>query len=319
MKRESTLKFICGRLLLVAAFILAYLMLALGNTAHATGEFKGLEISPASNRIELGNGEVYSGEMSVANSTDADMNVEMSVGSYSIEDSNYGSPNYDNPSKYSVMKDWIHLDKEEFTLAPGESTIVNYTITAPAEPPAGMQFATIFASTTPTEELEGSGIIATSRIGMVVSALMKDGQTIEQANIQDEKINGYQPTSPLKGSFAVKNEGNVGADITYQLVVKSAINGREVFKSETESSSVYPESTRNFSLSWDQVRIGFYNVEMNITLNGNNHTVKQLVCTVPVWIIILVVIAILSLVAYCVLNYHVSKESKKTKRSSKRK
>ena len=35
MKRESTLKFICGRLLLVAAFILAYLMLALGNTAHA--------------------------------------------------------------------------------------------------------------------------------------------------------------------------------------------------------------------------------------------------------------------------------------------
>ena len=44
MKRESTLKFICGRLLLVAAFILAYLMLALGNTAHATGEFKGLEI-----------------------------------------------------------------------------------------------------------------------------------------------------------------------------------------------------------------------------------------------------------------------------------
>ena len=44
MKRESTLKFICGRLLLVAAFILAYLMLALGNTAHAAGEFKGLEI-----------------------------------------------------------------------------------------------------------------------------------------------------------------------------------------------------------------------------------------------------------------------------------
>lgn len=326
MKRESTLKFISKRIALLVAFMAVYLLLALGgNAAHAEGgEFKGLEISPASNRIELGNGEVYTGEMSVKNSTDADMNVEMSVGSYSIEDSNYGSPNYDSPSKYSVIKDWIQLDKNEFVLAPDESTVVRYTINTPANPPAGMQFATIFASTTPSEELEGSGIVATSRIGMVVSALMKDGETIEQASIQNEKIDGYQPTSPLKASFAIKNEGNVGVDVSYSMTVKSAINGTEVYKSNTDSSSVYPESTRNFTVNWDQVGIGFYNVELNITLNGKNHTVKKLVCTVPIWIIILIIIAILSLVAYAVINYRMrqeakgSKSKKTTKKSSKK-
>lgn len=322
MKRESTLKFISKRIALLVAFMAVYLLLALGgNAAHAEGgEFKGLEISPASNRIELGNGEVYTGEMSVKNSTDADMNVKMSVGSYSIEDSNYGSPNYDSPSKYSVIKDWIQLDKNEFVLAPDESTVVRYTINTPANPPAGMQFATIFASTTPSEELEGSGIVATSRIGMVVSALMKDGETIEQANIQNEKIDGYQPTSPLKASFAIKNEGNVGVDVSYSMTVKSAINGTEVYKSNTDSNSVYPESTRNFTVNWDQVGIGFYNVELNITLNGKNHTVKKLVCTVPIWIIILIIIAILSLVAYAVINYRMHQEAKgsKSKKTAKK-
>ena len=290
--------------------------------AHAEeGDFKGLLISPASNRIELGNGEVYTGEMNVQNSTDSDMDVEMLVGSYSIENSNYGSPNYDSESKYSVMKDWIHLDKESFTLAPGESQIVTYTINTPAEPPSGMQYATIFASTTPDSQIEGTGITATSRVGLVVSALMKDGETIQQSSIQDEKIDGYQPTSPLKASFAVKNEGNVGADVSYQMVVKSAINGTEVYKSDQDSSSVYPDSTRNFSVSWDQMGIGFYNVELKVNLDGTEHTVKQLVCTVPIWIIILVVIAILSLVAYAVINYRMRKEAKggkTTKKSTKK-
>ena len=324
MKRESTIKFISKRLALLVAFLAVYVLLALGGSraAHAEeGDFKGLMISPASNRIELGNGEVYTGEMNVQNSTDADMDVEMSVGSYSIENSNYGSPNYDSESKYSVMKDWIRLDKEAFTLAPGESQIVAYTINTPAEPPSGMQYATIFASTTPDSQIEGTGITATSRVGLVVSALMKDGETIQQSSIQDEKIDGYQPTSPLKASFAVKNEGNVGADVSYQMIVKSAINGTEVYKSDQDSSSVYPDSTRNFSVSWDQMGIGFYNVELKVNLDGTEHTVKQLVCTVPIWIIILVVIAILSLVAYAVINYRMRKEAKggkTTKKSTKK-
>lgn len=321
MKRESAIKFISNRLALVLAFLAVCVLLALGvQSAHAEDNVvKGLEISPASNSIELGNGEVYTGEMTVTNSSSSTITVEMSVGSYSIENSNYNTPNYDSPSKYSVMKDWIRLDKNEFDLNSNESTVVRYTIVTPADPPAGTQYATIFASTTPDSDSEGAGITTTSRIGMVVSALMKDGETVEQANIQDEKIDGYQPTAPLRGSFAVKNEGNVGADVTYSMRVTSAINGTEVYKSDEDSSSVYPESTRNFSLNWDGVGIGFYNVEMNINLNGSNHTVKKLVCTVPIWIIILIIIAILSLIAYAVINYRMSKEAKAGKKTTSKK
>ena len=326
MKRESTIKFISKRIALLVAFMAVYLLLALGgNAAHAEGgEFKGLEISPAGNRIELSSGQTYSGQMSVKNSTDDDMDVEMSVGSYSIENNNYNSPNYDSPSKYSVIRDWIRLDKTEFVLETSQSTVVNYTITVPDNPPSGMQYATIFASTTPGSDIQGSGITATSRIGMIISALMKDGKTIDQANIENEHIAWYQPTSPLKATFSIKNEGNIGADIAYSLKVNNAFNGTEVYKSEAKTSSVYPESTKDFKLEWDKVGIGFYNVEMTINLNGVDHTVKKLVCTIPVWIIILVIIAILSLIAYAVINYNMAKDAKanssnKTKKSTKKK
>ncbi|MDO4271954.1 MAG: hypothetical protein Q4C83_03185, partial [Candidatus Saccharibacteria bacterium] len=276
---------------------------------------------PASNRIELRSGQTYTGEMSVQNTTDADMTIKTSVGSYSIIDNNYNSPNYDSPSKWSVIKDWIKIDKTDFVLAPGESQIIKYTVTTPADPPAGMQYATIFAENVPPKT--DSGITATSRIGMVLSARMLDGETIEKASIQNDKIAGYQPTSPLKASFSVKNEGNIGADVTYSLKVKNAFNGSEVYSSESQTSSVYPETTRNMSLKWDQVGIGFYNVEMIINLNGREHTVKKLVCTVPVWIIILLAIAILSLIAYAVINHRMRQEtrggSKTTKKATTKK
>ena len=322
MKRESTIKFISKRLLAIMAFIAVYLILACGGSAHAEEPFKGLVISPANNRIELKNGQVYTNQMNVQNKTDEDMNIIMSTGTYVIENNNYNSPNYSGTSKYSLMKDWIKLDQTKFTLTPGESRLVNYTITAPVNPPSGMQYATIFAETEPAKG-ETTGISATSRVGMVLSAYMVDGKTDDRSSIQNEKIAGYQPTSPLKASFTIKNEGNIGVDVQYYMTIKSAINGKDAYDSRDQhgesgdKGSVYPETTRNFSLGWDKVGVGFYNVELHIITNGRDHVTKQLVCTVPIWIIILIVIAIISLVAYAIINYRMAKEAKQGRSSKK--
>lgn len=294
----------------VALSVLAAITCAIVGTGSAwAADFKGLMISPASNRIELKNGEVKTGQMTVQNTTDGNMKVEMSVASYSISGDNYNSPIYDSPSKYSVMKDWIKLDQSEFVLAPNQSQIVNYTITTPANPPAGMQYATIMAANEP-EKTQISGITATSRVGLVLSARMADGKTIDKSNIQNEKIDSYQQTSPLKASFSIKNEGNVGTDVTYSMTIKNALNGSEVYKSEQQSNSVFPESTRSYYLSWDKVGIGFYNVELNIGMNGRNHTTRKIVCTIPIWIILLTIIGILGLIAYAILNHRMAQQAK---------
>lgn len=278
-----------------------------------------LLISPASNSIQLHNSGVYTGKMTVQNTKSREMKIKMSVGSYAIVNDNYDSPNYDSSNKYSLMRNWIKLDADEFTLKPDESRDVHYTVVAPANPPAGSQYATIFAEDQPTEQLKGSGIQATSRVGLVLTARMVDGKTIDRSNLYDVKIDQYQPTAPLKTGFGVKNEGNIGTSVIYSITVKNALNGAEVYKSKEQTSSVYPETKRKFTLNWDKPGAWFYNVELHIKVNGHDRSIKQLVCTVPIWIIILLIVAIVCLVAYAVLNYRTRKEIRESRAASSRK
>lgn len=323
MRKKLTKQRNFSRLLVGGLLSLAVLGCTLGissNQASAKKEFKGLLIAPASNRVELGNGQQERDKMSVQNSTDATMHIKMSVGSYTIENDNYNSPNYDSASKYSVMKNWIKLDKKEFDLAPGASQVVNYTIDTPANPPSGMQYATIFASTESKVKEGQSGIGAVSRVGMVVAALMKDGKTTVDTTIKDINIPWYQPGSKVKSSFSVKNAGNVGSDVTYSAKIKNALNGSEVFKTKDATDSVFPESTRRMSVEWPNARIGFYNVELKVKLDGKERTIKKMVCTIPVWIFILIIVAIACLIAYVVINVRISRDGKsgKSSKSSKR-
>lgn len=322
MNKQLALRGVYKRVMAAMFLMAVYLLITFCNPAHAADDnnkFRGILISPASRSFDLRNGQVYVGQMSVENSTDSVMHVQMSVGSYEILNDNYNTPNYDRPSKYSAIANWIKLDKQDLQIQPGKSEVINYTIKTPSNPPGGTQYATIFASNTPKGD--GAGIKATSRVGMVIRARMVDGKTIDASSIKNEKIDWYQPTSPLKAIFSVKNEGNVGSDVAYSLMIKNAINGSEVYRSAQKTDSIFPETTRNMSIGWDKVGVGFYNVELTINLNGRVHTVKKLVCTVPIWIIILLIIAIASLTAYGVINYRMAKESRlsTTKKTNKRK
>lgn len=293
----------------VAVFVLGLsVVMASPQAQAADGEFKGLMVSPSLNKIDLKNSQVYTGTMKVSNTTDKDMPINMSVGTYTIQNDNYSAPLYSSPSKYSLMKDWIRLDKTDFTVKANDATDVHYTIVAPANPPEGTQYASIFAETEPKDQ--GAGISATSRVGLIVSANMVDGKTNDKSVIQNEKIDGFQPNPPLKASFAIKNEGNVGVTTKYKLTVKNAINGSSVYESDETTSDVYPETTRSFSVSWDKSGVGFYNVELSINANGRDHTVKKLVCTVPIWIFLLALIAIAALVGYFVVNHRMRQEAR---------
>lgn len=314
---KNTLLFRLRQLGLVTAAVAMLAVLIAPNSHAADGkEFKGLMVSPPTQRIELKNGQVYSGQMKVSNTTDADMNITTSVGTYTIENSNYDTPLYNTSGKYSVMPNWIKLDKSKLTIKANDSSVINYVVFTPNNPPAGSQYATIFVETDPAKQ-SGSGIQATSRVGMILIAHMADGKTIDKAIIQNEKIDGWQQSpAPIKSIFSVKNEGNIMTDVSYKFAIKNAITGKTEYESKDETGTVYPESSRSFNLSWDKGGIGFYNVEQTIKVNNRLHTKKVLVCTVPVWIFILIIVAIVALAAYFIVNYRMSQEVKKARKST---
>lgn len=295
-----------------AVALAAVMTLAAINAQPANAKFEGVTIAPASNSIQLHNNQLYTGQITATNTAKTAKTIEMSAGYYSIIGDNYDTPNYEKASKFSTMKEWIKVWPEKAVIQPGQSQTITYTIAVPNNPPSGTQYATIFVATQP-DKYATNGITAISRVGMVIDAYMLDGKTLDKTNIQDEKIDSYQQSGPLKGSFQIKNEGNLGTKVNYSLKVTSALNGQEVYKGKTEKSTVYPETTRGFVAEWKEMGVGLYNVEMDIEVNGRSHTVKQIVCTVPIWIFILVAIGILSLIAYGVSNYKMAKKAKGNK------
>lgn len=329
--QKSLPKNISASILAFVAFcVLCVTQAGVAQAADSDKQVEGIFITPAINQIDLKNGQVYTGKMNVRNTTKEDMTVKMDVTGYTIKDNNYSTPDYDNESKYSTMRNWIHIasGQEEFVLKPGENRDVEYTINTPSNPPGGTQYATVMATNVPKQQEGVSGISALARIGMVVMANMVDGNTIDKTEITNVDIPFYQPTAPLRSSFSVENKGNIGASVQYKMNVTNAINGAKVgdYKNSDGSDSatvasgsntIFPESTRTMDLKWDKMPIGFYNVELVVNINGKTETFKKFVCAVPLWVIILIIIAIISLIGYFIVNRRMSNEAKAAANKSK--
>lgn len=309
-------------LAVVALCLFAFTQSHIAGAAENDQTAKGIFISPVTNQIDLKNGQVYAGKMNVENRTDSDMDVEMSVAGYAVENNYKDGPKYETDSKYSTMQKWIKVapGQEKFTLKPGENRDVDYTITAPANSPGGTQYATLMATHIPRKS-EGSGITALARIGMVIMARMVDGNTVEKAEVVKSDIPFYQPTVPMKADFTVENEGNVSASVQYKMNVYNAITGAKMGKDDSATvasgaESVFPEASRDFEARWDQMPMGFYNVELVVDVNGKPVSIKKFVCAVPIWVIILIIVAIMSLVGYFIVNRKMVKEAKAANKNS---
>lgn len=287
--------------------------------ADSPKPFAGIRISPATTTLELKNGEVYSGQMTIRNTSENKVTMTVEPASYVIKGDRYDRPDYNDPTKYSLMTNWIKVEKSKYDLEPESSAIVNYTINVPKDNvPGGMQYATLFAATE-VGKAKTTGVQSSARAGMVISARMVDGKTKEDAKLEKINISKYQPESPMRTSFVVKNNGNIGASVQYQMTVKSALNGREVFKSPKQSYSVYPETSREFSPEWPQAKVGIYNVEQMVVINGKPTTKSSLVIAIPIWVVALLTIGAASLIAFIALNIGSPQaSSKKSKTTSKK-
>lgn len=309
--------------IIVPALAVAFLAAAtVSNDASAEDKpYAGVQISPATNAIELSPGQTYTGQMTVRNTSRNTISYEISSGAYTIVNNNYDAPNYDKAGKYSLMKDWIKVSPTKLeNVKSDETRTITYTIKVPSNPPAGTQYATVFASTINNEKLKSTGVQATARAGMVVSANMKGGKTVDRVTILDQGIPGYQPASPLTSTFKVKNEGNIAASVSYSMKVTSWINGRTEYETKDLSAGVYPETTRTFDMKWENSRIGIYNVEQKVKVNGRDYSIKKVVVAIPVWIIVLIILAIVCIIVFTVINVKAAREAKGTKsKSSSRK
>lgn len=169
-------------------------------TAHAMPE--GLSISPLRTELTLIPGMPHTGTVTVANTTQKDMNIDMSAEEFSVKDNNY---DYVFRQNTAITKR-ISFTPQPLLLRPGESQKVNYTITLPENMPAKGVYVGVFAGT--EKQSANKGIIAYER---VASLLYISPQTAKSPTRTGELLLFQSPwllSGDASWNASIKNSGS---------------------------------------------------------------------------------------------------------------
>lgn len=131
----------CSVVFVVALSILAVLLSM--QTVFAADSLKGLTLAPLRTEISLAPGTSHSGTLTVTNSTDDQMTVDMGAEEFSVINQNYDysfSPDTD-------ISRWVSFNPSEVVLKPGQSKKIPYTLGVPLTAEPGGAYISLFAST----------------------------------------------------------------------------------------------------------------------------------------------------------------------------
>lgn len=269
-----------------------------GEGAVVAGEGGSLLVSPSVNRLgDLKPGETYTQEITTVNQGDKDMSFKVLKSSFWIENDNYNDIKSGvSDSQYGKIAEWTDIDSSKVhNVKAGETYKFKYNIAVPADQAGGAQrlMVTISLGTT-----GGGTFIATeTHLNTLIYASV-EGDLHPNAAVVSNKIQGFSFSPSISTTSVLENTGDTDLDVTYRVVANDFFNGSEIFSLE-EEKILMTDSSRMYEQRWENAPfLGIFNMEQQITLLGEVHTFTGVAIICPVWLIILVAIAIAAIVIY---------------------
>lgn len=255
-------------------------------------EGESIVLSPASKRIQIDAGETLKDTFKVINDGTQAYDFVVYASPYSVADKTY-TPNYDEKKPNADLYTWVTFDKREFTLNPGETVDVPYTIDVPSDAAPGGHYSVLFAETQVAEEDSGQ-IARKKRVGAIVYATVK-GDYITAGRQISANIDWLQLGGPITATLSVENTGNSDFVMTELIQVKNVLGGTVYEKSNERI--VLPKTIRDVNLSWVNGPVmGLYNVKVESKVLAKVSTTTSWVLLMPMWILVVMVLAIIGII-----------------------
>jgi hypothetical protein len=221
---------------LLAAIIL---LLGLSAPAQAAGAEeitnKGLYITPIRQFITQDSGTTKQASITVGNFTDKPMQVHFSAKLFTVADYSYDykfSDAVDNP---------IAFDTDNINLQPGDTRVMPYRITLPAESRPGGRYYTLFATGRGDNGTAPQQIQATSVVYLTVN-----GKLVQRSGLLNSSIDHFVFRPQIPYTLDVVNQGNVH----YFAYLSATVRG--IFgtgRNTQETHLLIPGTTRRFDTS----------------------------------------------------------------------
>ncbi|MCL2085640.1 hypothetical protein FWH09_01755 [Candidatus Saccharibacteria bacterium] len=277
------------------------------NEGENGGNTRGIELSPASLKLNLDPGEVYRGRFTITNRGANEHTFNVYASPYQVSGENY-TPTFEGAESAprAQIARWISFERESYTLAVNEAVEVNFTISVPRDAPGGGQYAAIFAAAD-VQAGTSSTVQSIGRVGMLLYATI-NGDINEQGEVVTHTISPLIFDRNLSASATVKNLGNTDFAARQTLVVRSVFGGRQVF-SQTRAFEILPDTTRLINMEWDGTpALGLFNVTQVIDASYNSRADENLgnwtrmVLVIPLFLFIIIMIILVILVMMIVLK-----------------
>ena len=280
-------------------------------------------MTPMKEELILNPGDNYSSSIDiyVPRTYETDLKYSAEVGEYYV-DENYNNIFEDCDSTYCAMKDWITIDSaSEGRVSPGETITISYTINVPDNAAGGGQYASILvtgnawddATEDGSEAKDDESTATVTEIKRMAHTIYAEvtGDSNHNGEIIGARVPGFLLSGNIRGDATVKNTGNVHGEATYKLQVFPLFSNEEVYTNEEnpQTSTILPERSRYNVIEWkDTPSLGIFNVIYTAEFEGVTTEVKKMVIICPIWLLIIIIIAIIALVVWL---YTRSKSRKK--------
>lgn len=288
------------------------------NVFAAEKEAPAYSLSALTWNVDLGSldpGDTASGSYTIKNVGTEAFTYEAVAKPYTVADDGV-TTSYEEASAHSQMVDWIVFDNPTGSVPAQSTQTIYFTVTVPKDVPAGSQYVGLHTTAYPFVEEHSSESSAIQSLVAVAPLLHADinGETHKSANVLEDSVPAFVLNPPLRTTAMIENTGNVGFSAEYFLQVFPLFSDEEIYTNEEkpESGLVLPDSKRYVSQSWDGTpSIGIFKVKQTIKFLDQTSVNEKMVIICPIWLLVLILIAICAVVVWLLSRSKAHKKAKK--------
>ncbi len=274
-------------------FLVLILMLSFPSSIYA------LTISPPTKEFSVDPGRIINSQVLIKN--DEKQNLQIKTTTQNFEaGGDKGEPRF--ISLAGDLSSWISFGDKQFTLAPGASKLISYSINIPADASPGGHFAGIlFKATGAPSVIDGSSAQLENQIASLI-LLKVSGDVVESGRLKEffvtlpwvDKITSFSNDDGelVKFSARFENLGNVFLKPYGAIRIKNWF-GKQIAELGVNDlgGNVLPKSGRRFNVAWEnndakagvrRIFFGKYTASLEMFYGSEN---KKEIAELSFWLI----------------------------------
>lgn len=299
---EMTDSYYMKRVLLavMTGLLLSLASLSLARAAPAQAEDESIAVTPAKKYYEFEVGSSVKDYITIINPGSQAFTFKVTTAPFSVNGDAYET-DFLTIRKNTDFHEWVTFNKTSYTIQPGESIEVAYTVSIPSNATPGGHYGVLFAETQlPSDTKETTALKRQSRVGAVVYATVK-GDYTSGGQFKEIRIPGLQFKSPLRSELSLENTGVSHFAVDTTFAVSDIFGNRKI--TDEKQYDMLPQTSRKIPLKWDKSPgFGLYQITVHAKFLDQETSKTSYVLMAPLAYYMIFVVALLVVVAVFILK-----------------